>query len=126
MGEDMMTIKDLYEKIGADYDEALSRMQKEERMIKYVGLFINDTSFNDLKMAMEDDNMEEAFKAAHTLKGLCANLSFKKMFIESSDLTEALRNNTDIAHAKEIYPKLLDTYLDTISNIKNFLYLTQK
>ena len=41
---------------------------------------------------METKNYEEAFRAAHTIKGVCQNLSFTKLYESSNCLTENLRS----------------------------------
>ena len=116
-----MTAKELYEAIGGNYEEVMGRMLKEERIVKYVGLFLKDTSFSQLEEAMAKDDMEEAFKAAHTLKGVCANLAFSKMFELADQITEDLRNQTDVAHARESFPKLEAVYGKTVEEINGFL-----
>jgi HPt (histidine-containing phosphotransfer) domain-containing protein len=41
---------------------------------------------------MDEKNYEEAFRAAHTIKGVCQNLSFTSLYEVSNRLNEALRN----------------------------------
>ena len=38
--------------------------------------------------------MKEAFRAAHTLKGVCQNLGFTNLYQPTYDLTEVLRTGT--------------------------------
>ena len=113
-----MTVREFYEKTDSNYEEALGRLRKEERMAKYLGMFLSDDSFALLKDSMEKDDMETAFRAAHTLKGVCANLSLSRLFKLSSDLTEDLRNGRDIPHAKEAYPALAAFYEEVTAAIK--------
>ena len=42
--------------------------------------------------SLEEKNYEEAFRAAHTIKGVCQNLSIDKLQASSSRLCESLRN----------------------------------
>lgn len=44
---------------------------------------------------MRDGKREEAFRAAHTLKGVCATLGFDRLFSEAALLTELLRPKTE-------------------------------
>ena len=37
-------------------------------------------------------NYEDAFRGAHTLKGVCQNLSFDRLYEASNELTELLRD----------------------------------
>ena len=45
---------------------------------------------------MRAGKREEAFRAAHTLKGICATLSFDRLLSEVEPLTELLRPKTEI------------------------------
>ena len=116
-----MTVKELYEQIGGSYDDAISLMRKEERIRKYLGMFLRDGSYQKLSEAMEADDMEAAFNAAHTLKGVCANLSFTRLFDHVSGLTEDLRHGRDIAHAKEVWPTVTARYHETMEALERFL-----
>ena len=63
-----------------------------EAMIKRFSLkFLQDPSFNNLKENMEKNDGEEAFRAAHTLKGVCLNLGFDELYEASAEITEKLR-----------------------------------
>lgn len=90
-----MNIKEFYDFIGENYNEVLGRLRVESRIIKYVTKFPADESFKLLRRAMIDKNYQEAFRAAHTLKGICLNLGFMKLYNISSDITEKLRNFDD-------------------------------
>ena len=46
--------------------------------------FLEDQSYIQLKQALENKNYEDAFRSAHTLKGVCQNLSFDRLY-EVSD-----------------------------------------
>ena len=116
-----MDVKTVYELVGGDYEDVVKRLRKEERVGKFLGLFLKDTAFGDLKAAMEADDMEKAFVAAHTAKGVCGNLSLERLRRMVSDLTEDLRGGKDIAHAKEVYPEVAACYEKTVEIIKSHL-----
>lgn len=59
--------------------------------------------------AMDAGDVETAFRAAHTLKGICANLGFKSLFEVSYDITEALRAG-DMEQAKVMWPGVQACY----------------
>ena len=44
---------------------------------------------------MQEGQREEAFRAAHTLKGVCANLGFDRLGTSAGQLTELLRPEGD-------------------------------
>ena len=115
-----MTVKEFYERIGGGYEEAMSQLRKEDRIAKYLGMFLRDDSFAKLKESMESGDMELAFRAAHTLKGVTANLAFAKLRALSSSLTEDLRNGRDIEHAKAAYPEVAACYEQVVAAIQEF------
>ena len=87
-----MTLKECYAAMGGDYDEAIGRLRSERLVQKFVLKFLNDQSFELLCTSMESGNYEEAFRAAHTIKGVCQNLAFTALGKSSSALSEALRH----------------------------------
>lgn len=113
-----MTLKECYTALEGDYNSVLSRLMTEKLVSKFVLKFLNDKSYENLINALNSENTEDAFREAHTLKGVCQNLSFDRLFQSSNEITEALRNG-DITKAKELLPKIEDDYLQTVNAIKN-------
>ena len=58
-------------------------------------LFQEDDSFGKLETSFNENNRDEAFRAAHTLKGVAQNLGFDRLYQKSSELTEFLRGRED-------------------------------
>ena len=71
-----MTLREFYEVTGGDYGDVMGRFVTEERVLRFVRKFPADGSFAALKSSLADGNAQEAFRAAHTIKGVCQNLSF--------------------------------------------------
>ncbi len=84
-------MKEFYEQLGLDYSEVLGRLGNDVIIKKFVVKFLNDASFRDLKEGLEQKDGEKAFRAAHTLKGICLNLGFSNLYTPSNELTEKLR-----------------------------------
>ena len=85
-----MTLEECYKALGGSYTDVLSRLMNDKMITKYLGKFTEDTSYNDIFTALEAKDYETAFRAAHTLKGLCLKL-YKSAYV----VTEALRGKTD-------------------------------
>lgn len=65
---------------------------------KFALKFREDTSFQELEKALNDKQVEIAFRAAHTLKGVCMNLGFDHLYKPSFEITESLRaGNLELA-----------------------------
>lgn len=112
-----MNLKECFDAFGGSYDEVMGRLITEERVKKFLLMFLKDTSFSDLETAMGNEDYDSAFRAAHTLKGVCANLGIAKLGSISSELTEALRAK-DNATACALFPQVKDCYQITIDALQ--------
>ena len=90
-----MTIQECYQEMGGDFAQVEKRLPSVSLVKKFITKFLDDSSFSELCQAMQEGDREKAFRAAHTLKGVSANLSFNKLLSSSSELTELLRPETD-------------------------------
>lgn len=96
-----MTVKECYEAMGADYDDVMGRLRKDERVQKFLLKMLDDKSYTLLTESVEARNMSEAFRAAHTIKGVCQNLSITTLYKSSSELAERLRDATEYSEDME-------------------------
>lgn len=87
-----MTLQECYEAMGGDYQEVISRLRSDRLVQKFVLKFLDDKSFELFCSSMESKNYEEAFRAVHTIKGICQNLGFKRLQKSSSEMSDALRH----------------------------------
>ena len=76
-----MTIQECYKAIGGNYEDVLRRLHNEALIQKFTLKFLEDQSYPQLKQALNDKNYEDAFRSAHTLKGVCQNLSFDRLLV---------------------------------------------
>ena len=90
-----MTIQECYHEMDGDFDQVEKRLPSVSLVKKFITKFLDDSSFSELCQAMQEGELEEAFRAAHTLNGVSANLSFSKLLSTASQLTELLRPETD-------------------------------
>ena len=103
-----MTLKDCYMQMGADYEETVQRLRSESLIQRIILKFPQDPSYQELCQALADGNIEVAFRAAHTLKGVCQNLGFKNLYEPSAELTERLRPLQETETALTQYARELD------------------
>jgi HPt (histidine-containing phosphotransfer) domain-containing protein len=116
-----MTLQEFYASVDESLEDVLARLHKEERITKYLGLFLQDPSFNDLEKAFEEEDIEKAFRSAHTLKGVAANLGFQKLYEASSALTEDLRPREFTINSDTLFSSVLSIYSNVIENIRKLL-----
>ena len=106
-------------KLDGNYDEVVQRLQNEYIVEKFMFKFLKDKSFNFLKISIQNENYEDAHRYVHTIKGICQNLSFTRLFESSSLVTNALKEN-DWDKAIDMMPKLSEDYYETINVIRDF------
>lgn len=113
-----MTLQECYAAIGGDYESVVARLRSETLVKKFIFKFLDDTSCEDLHKALEDGNYKEAFRAAHTIKGVCQNLGFEKLFSSSSELAEDLRDGVWKDEYMEAVSRMEKDYQQTVDGIQ--------
>ena len=111
-----MTVRECYEELGSDFDKVLSRLVSEALVKKFALKFLDDPSFGQLETALADKDAETAFRAAHTLKGICLNLGFDNLYKASFDITEKLRGR-DTEGCEELLARVEEQYNNTVDAI---------
>lgn len=102
-----------------DYDDVMSRLRTDDRIKKFLLKVLDDPSFTTLCNALEKKDLEEAFRAAHTLKGVCKNMSLTNLAYSSSNLTEALRGRQTYGEdINELFKKVKKDYALTMACIQ--------
>ena len=118
-----MTIEECYEKMGGNYADVTERIPGVGLIERFVGRFLEDKSFDTLCSQIECGDREEAFRAAHTLKGVCANLGFARLYDSASKLTEELRGDAASVsgEARALLEKVRQDYEVTSSAIREYM-----
>lgn len=115
-----MTLQECYGVIGGNYEEVMDRIPEETLIKRCVIKFIDDPSYAELKKSLEDKNYNDAFRAAHTLKGVCQNLSFSALYEAVNPLTEHLRGGAELKDAA-LFDRVTEVYEATINGIRQLI-----
>ena len=86
-----MTIQECYQSLGGDFSRTEKRLPSVGMIQRFLLRFPQDPTFSSLCQAMQAGDREAAFRCAHTLKGVCANLGLDRLLDSSGRLTEVLR-----------------------------------
>ena len=98
----MLTI-DALKQFGCNTDDGLSRcMGNEAFYFKLIGKVIDDKNFQMLEDAVASKNLDKAFDAAHSLKGVLGNLALTPVYQPVYEITELLRERKDIDYSEYI------------------------
>lgn len=95
---------------GVDYDTLVKRfMGRDDIAEKFLVKFLDDKTIEGYERAVEENSAKAVFEAAHTLKGLCANLSIECILDIITPVVEVYRKG-DIKDAKHTYNKVRAEY----------------
>lgn len=95
----MLTI-DTLKAFGANTDEGMGRcLNNEAFYLRLVKMIPRDKNFSRLYDCIDSNDLGGAFEAAHALKGALGNLSLTPIYNKAVELTEYLRNRTQMDYA---------------------------
>ncbi len=115
-----MTVSEFYDEIHGDYKGTLSRFLTEERMRRFALKFESDPSYDQLLDGVRAGDIDSAFRAAHTLKGVCQNLGFDWLYEISFEITEILRSGSlDVQRPLDELKTRYGVVMTAIRNMKN-------
>lgn len=108
------------QKAGINYPEGLSRFCNQTELYeKFLLQFLEDPTFDQLSTFLSEENIVQAYKSAHTLKGMSGNLSLTDFYNNCCGLVDALREH-QVETIREHYQRLLDSYKRIQTALKKF------
>ncbi|MBQ9488059.1 MAG: Hpt domain-containing protein [Selenomonadaceae bacterium] len=114
----MLTIEKL-EEFGVDTKEGLTRcMNKETFYFRMITMGLSNDSFEKLDAAIKENNLDEAFEAAHALKGVLGNLALTPIYKPLSEMTEMLRAKKTADYAA-MYKPIMEMRNQLLEMIKS-------
>lgn len=85
-------IREKLEGVGIDVNDLMDRLMGNMTLIsRFFKRFPDDASYERMVAGIEKGDVEEAFRGAHSLKGVCANLSMKRFLTVLNPLVDKLR-----------------------------------
>ena len=119
-----MTIQQLYEKIGGNYEQAVRVMKKDKLIDKYVRKLKDSDAGEQLAQAGEAMDAAKLFDSAHALKGVCANLGLDALANSADEITEEFRSGNarklSDAEVREKVEALLTRLRNTVKGIEAY------
>ena len=118
-----MSIEECYRQIGGDYNQVLTRLMTPKLVARFIAKFLGYNSFDLLRTALEQGNCKEAFRAAHTLKGVCQSLGLGNLLASTEVITELLRHQEGEIppQAQACFEAVRRDYEATVSAIREYL-----
>lgn len=115
-----MKLDKFYEAVGGNHAEVQSRLINDRLILKFLLKFPEDPSYGVLCVSMDHGDFDEAFRAVHTLKGVCLNLGLSKLADSAIAMTELLRTESGCANQAELgrlMNQIKQDYVDVIDAI---------
>jgi len=83
-----------------DFADGVKRVMNNSKLyVRFLTKFKNETKLDELEAAITANDMERARNAAHTLKGVAANLSLMELYKQSLALeTQIKGGSADSTH----------------------------
>ena len=119
-----MTIAELYEMIGGNYDHAVQIMRKDKMISKYILKLEKSGVYEQLMQAGETLDPEGLFESAHAMKGVCGNLGLDSLADAAEKITEEFRPGGERKYSddevKGFIVEVDELYSKTIEGIKRY------
>jgi HPt (histidine-containing phosphotransfer) domain-containing protein len=101
-----------------DFADGVKRVMNNAKLyIKLLTKFKNDTKLDDLEAALASGGMENAQAAAHTLKGVAANLSLTELFHQILELENQIKAKAPNPEQMETVKSVFATTLQEVDKV---------
>lgn len=103
---------------GTDIDEVMRRFSGDEALyVECLADFLDDRTAAELGDALLARSWDEAFTAAHALKGLAGNMGFIPLFHAAAQMVTLIRAGRT-GEASDMYAELIRCYNAVINTIR--------
>ena len=107
-----MSLEIAYAAMGGDLETVRGRLLTDAK------IFLQDTSMQTLESALEAGDLPEAYRGAHTLKGVSRDLGFTPLFEAAAALSDALRlDDAGVPANMEAVPELMPAVRDAYATV---------
>jgi HPt (histidine-containing phosphotransfer) domain-containing protein len=95
-----------------NFEEGCHRVMNNAKLyIKLITKFKNETNLNDLSSALAANEFEKAQSAAHTIKGVAANLSFTELYEKTKEIEAQIKvksvEDGELASVQAVFDKTI-------------------
>ena len=119
-----MTLKELYEKIDGNYEQAVNVLRVEKLIDKHIRRICESDVVNRLIDAENDLDPVALFEAGHAMKGVCANLGLTTLSDLASAIAEEYRPGNERKmsddEVRNIIAQIKELYIKTCEAIKEY------
>ena len=108
----MMDAKKFLAACGGDYEGTMRRLMGNEMLFcRLLPKVFQDENFQKLEDALTQGDLDAAFDAAHTLKGVSGNLGLTSLYNAVCEIVEPLRRKDPEADYRTLYQVIQQEFL---------------
>lgn len=115
-----MTIRELYEECGGDFDEVKARLLSEDRVERFLLKILDNKDYEGIVEALNNNKPEDAFRCSHNLKGICLTLGLTEYQKSSSNFCEIFRNGMPSEDYTDAFNKMTSDRQRVLDAIKKY------
>ena len=119
-----MTLKELYQTIDGDYEQAARVLRVEKLIDKHIRKLTKNGVIDNLLAAGESMDPTQLFETSHAVKGVCGNLGLTALALAASEISEEFRPGTSRSmtdeQVKEKMQEISSLYDKTRQGIDNY------
>lgn len=116
-----MTVQECYIQMQGDYADVLKRLKTDERIIKFLEMFLQDKNYEELEKSVKLKAYSEVFKHSHDLKGMGLNLGLTGLYNTADVLCNAVRGGEVTADILPLFDNVSREYHKTVELICNLI-----
>lgn len=107
----MSNLRLVFTEYGGDYAVTMDRFLNNETIyLRFLDMLFEDKNLALLGSALEQGDLEGAFAAAHTLKGVAANMGLSPLFAAVCAIVEPLRTQAPRSDYPQLYSNIVDEF----------------
>ena len=107
----MMDAKEFLAACGGDYEGTMRRLMGNEMLFYRLLPKVFDENFQNLEDALTLGDLDAAFDAAHTLKGVSGNLGLTSLYNAVCEIVEPLRRKDPEADYRALHQAIQQEFL---------------
>lgn len=106
-----MTLQELYQNIGGDYEQAIRVLRMEKLVDKHIRKFARSNVVENLLEAGRRKDPVQMFECAHAMKGVSANMGLSDL----SDMASKIAEEYRAGNARKMSDEEVDQILSAIA-----------
>lgn len=107
----MSDFRDKFEAYGGDYEDTMKRfMGSEPTYLRILKMLLQDENMGKLEQALAEGDLAAGFEAAHTLKGVSANLGLTPLCRSVCRIVEPLREGEQRGDYLQMYQEIVQEF----------------